>query len=185
MIARHIINKEIIKSRKILDLGCGKGAWSSLVEGRDFYGIDIDKNNNPEGYKEVLHLDLNFFPLSYENNYFDLIIMKDILEHLVHPIDLLRQASPFLKSNGRIMVKVPDYRSKNAWADYTHIRPYDKKSLIQMVESAGYKVDKVVRLGGYFFPRLFSQGFSWLVVARVLKITRKYINELFNNSKKV
>jgi len=166
MIANYIINKKIKQANKILDVGCGKGAWGDLADDRCFFGIDINTKNNPEHYLETFHCNLDTTEFVFKNHTFDLVIAKDILEHLHNPMKTLLDIKGVMEEGSTLIVKVPDYRSKNAWGDYTHVRPYNKGAIIQMVSDAGFEVEKVVRLGGYFLPRLITQAFSWLVVAR-------------------
>ena len=166
MIAKIIINNKIKKANRILDIGCGKGAWGNLAKAKCFFGIDINTKNNPVDYLETYHCDLDTTDFVYKGCKFDLVIAKDILEHLHNPMKTLLDINRVMNKGDTLIVKVPDYRSKNAWGDYTHVRPYNKGAIIQMVNDAGFEVERVVRLGGYFLPRLITQAFSWLVVAR-------------------
>lgn len=163
MIANYIIRNKIAEAQFILDVGCGKGVWD-VHPFQTITGVDILK-------QKILHYD-NYIQHNLEqglpklNDKYNLVIAKDILEHLHHPLDILKQIHELMIEEGMLVVKVPDYRSKNAWADYTHIRPYTRGSIIQIVKDAGFEVESVVRLGGYFLPNLIPQAFSWLVVAR-------------------
>jgi len=157
------MNKILLKGDKILDLGCRDGIFNTK-EDQEIVGVDIVNKELPHYNKFIQHnLDTG---LPKNIGFFDMVIAKDILEHLYKPIDLLKEIHSIMIEDGILMVKVPDYRSKNAWEDYTHIRPYNKGSICQLLTDSGFKVEKVVRLGGYFFPKLINQGFSWLVIGR-------------------
>jgi 2-polyprenyl-3-methyl-5-hydroxy-6-metoxy-1,4-benzoquinol methylase len=139
----------------ILDVGCGTGilgAYFIKNQNCKVYGIEISKS----AYEEALEV-LNYavkgnvetMVLDYDKNLFDVIIMGDVVEHLINPMDTLKKLLPFLKKGGQIHVTVPNVRHwevvvnllfKDEWEykdsgilDYTHIRFFTKKSFVKML----------------------------------------------------
>ena len=165
IIGRRVCGNIIKKHHTILDLGCGKGVWGDFAKGRAFCGIDIDIKHNPEHYLSMNYANLDkYFPF-YRIGKFDLVIAKDIIEHLDKPEQTLKEIHRVLQTGGELIVKVPDWRSKNAWEDYTHKKPYTKNSIQNLLKDNGFTITKVVRLGGHFLPSMFPQAFSWMVIA--------------------
>ncbi|WP_455144920.1 class I SAM-dependent methyltransferase [Brachyspira pilosicoli] len=93
------------KNGKLLDIGCGPGYLMEEAEklGFDVYGIevgekaaDIAKNKfgNEKIYNGIIEKS------NFKNNYFDIIMMSDVLEHVVNPLDLLKKSKELLISCG-------------------------------------------------------------------------------------
>jgi ubiquinone/menaquinone biosynthesis C-methylase UbiE len=96
-------------SRK-LHLGCGeeiKEGWVNL-DIVDLPGVDI------------VH-DLTKLPLPFEDNSFDEILCKFILEHVDWP-PLLKEINRILAPGGSLEVHVPHFTSKQNFTDPQHIR---------------------------------------------------------------
>jgi len=94
-----------------LDIGCGEGY--SLLEaynrGWEPFGIDIFDNRSEEIKKIKNHFvksDLldAFFP----DNYFDIIYLDSVLEHLTNPLEYLVEIKRILKKGGLLYVGVPN-----------------------------------------------------------------------------
>ncbi len=58
------------------------------------------------GNLEIMHLD-------YPTNFFDYIILNDVIEHIINPEVLLRKLIPLLKHFGFIIMSVPTIRNWN------------------------------------------------------------------------
>jgi SAM-dependent methyltransferase len=69
-------------------------------------------------------LNLNKLPYPFEENQFEEILMLNIFEHLVQPIEVLEEIYRISKNNSRIIIDVPHFSSYCAWVDLTHVRPY-------------------------------------------------------------
>lgn len=91
-----------------LNLGCGKDirkGWINL-DCIELPGVDVV-------------YDLNNPPFPFPDNYFDLILCKDVLEH-VDLIKVLRDIYRILKKGGKVIIQVPHFTSKDAFSDPTH-----------------------------------------------------------------
>lgn len=77
----------------------------------------------------------------FENNSFDKIILKDILEHLLYPEKTIKECYRVLQKGGYIYAFSPDAQ-KWVWDDYSHKRPFSKKSMITIFKDHGFKIKK-------------------------------------------
>jgi ubiquinone/menaquinone biosynthesis C-methylase UbiE len=92
---------------RLLDLGYSNGKFTMIVAKSvgvtEIYGVDIDKEVVNEARKRgvvAYTLDLNSNKLPFKDDYFDLIIMFEVIEHLVNPDNALREARRVLKPSG-------------------------------------------------------------------------------------
>jgi len=86
-LARYLSSRyKLPKGIKVLDLGCGRGEFlrGFIRCGLNGYGVDqsvIAKSICPEA--EILQSDLENKPLPYNDNSFDAIFSKSVLEHFI------------------------------------------------------------------------------------------------------
>lgn len=126
----------------LLDIGCG-GAW--LGDHFDHYtGIDV----SPEAVeaarargRQVLLVDGDD-PLPFEEGEFDGVVLKDVLEHVPDPVRMVREVRRILMPGGRVFASSPDAQ-RWAWDDYTHRRPFTRKSFRLLFEDHGLIVEKL------------------------------------------
>ena len=52
--------------------------------------------------------------LEQYNNYFDVIILADVLEHLINPKEVLEKVANYLNKGGEILISIPNFRHKSA-----------------------------------------------------------------------
>ena len=96
---------------KILDFGCGEGKILKTIHlakpGHDLYGVDIQQLLHPNDFKFFqLHehaTDKNLFP----QNYFDIIICQDVLEHVKDIHLALQLIHHWLKRDGIFISYIP------------------------------------------------------------------------------
>jgi len=126
---------------KRLNLGCGtdiRGGWVNL-DVAPLKGVD------------VVH-DLNMLPLPFENDEFDYILCKDILEHFEY-LPLLRELHRILKRGGIMEICVPHFTSQDNFIDPTHKKLFSFQTFSFFVTDAKFKRD-------YYFDFHFSKILS-------------------------
>lgn len=93
--------------KRLLDVGCGNGFLSLLLEQKGFVVTGIE---HPLGFDErhptIVH-DLEL-PLPPMPGPFDVIVIGDVLEHLRRPQELLEQLRPHLAPGGKILASLPN-----------------------------------------------------------------------------
>ena len=148
------------RNKVVLDVGCATGQVARrLKENRcEVVGIEIDKESAQiaKRYcKAVIVGDIETIDsLPYPEEYFDVIIFGDVLEHLKDPLSVLK--------------KLKKHLNKSRWEyqdtgilDKTHLRFFTKKTAIKLIEDAGYKIEELyytpwiplLRLGRFKFGR--------------------------------
>ena len=108
---RHFAEKGGREGRVILDVGCGNGyQMAPLTRTNIVYGLDISEANIEKalskGIKARLHDVEQRFP--FEDDFFDVVVCSEILEHLFSPEKVLEECYRVLKSSGTLIVTVPN-----------------------------------------------------------------------------
>lgn len=149
---------------KILDIGCGTGLLGAFFRTNqqcEVHGIEINESayNGAKGNLHQVHrANIEAIDLPYSANYFDVIIMGDVLEHLINPMGTINKLLKVLKPEGQIHITVPNIRYwkvlKNlvfndkwqyeSWGilDYTHLRFFTKTSIVDLMKMNDIKVIK-------------------------------------------
>jgi SAM-dependent methyltransferase len=152
-------------ARRILDIGCGTGEFgrhkpSDAVE---IVGVDIDSGAlaKAHAFETIVPLDLSRNELPFDDESFDGVLAKDILEHIPEPLVLACEAYRVLRPGGVLVASVVMARPRAVWNDYTHVRGFTQNTARLLFEDAGFHVEKVWRMGGVPLSRRLK--FIWLV----------------------
>lgn len=115
---KGFVRENILDGKKALDVGCGgkKLPGATGMDVRKLSGVDI------------VH-DANVFPWPFEDNFFDLVLFNQSLEHLSSVPMALDEAARVLKTGGRVVVQVPYFRSVDAFVDPTHEHFFTSRTL--------------------------------------------------------
>jgi SAM-dependent methyltransferase len=89
---------------------------------------------------------------------FDAITLFDVIEHVTDPIELIRNASSYLKSEGILFIVTPDVNSitakllKSKWWHFriAHVGYFSNRSLNLLMEKCGFSRVKGYRPNWYF-----------------------------------
>jgi len=131
--------KYVVGSKIVLDAGCGSG-WlgASLKECLPLTVISVDIRKPIAEYRvdSFVVMDIQQIGLTKA---FDLIIAKDVVEHVVYPRKALQQFHSVLKTNGKIIIDVPSPSAPYLWDDYEHVRPYTKESMTKLLLDSGFR----------------------------------------------
>jgi ubiquinone/menaquinone biosynthesis C-methylase UbiE len=101
---------------KILDLGCGDGVLLYLLSERtenfniDFYGVDssdIALQVASQKNKSINFINSDVYELSFENDFFDIIVSSDVIEHVTYPEKMLGEIKRVLRKDGFAVIGTP------------------------------------------------------------------------------
>ena len=169
----ELIKKPLDAPLKVLEVGCSLGLTLLEIKNKfrnaEIYGIEIDEN--------VAKITKNLFPficgnietldLPYDENYFDIILFPDVLEHLVDPWETLRKMKKYLKKDGNIISSIPNImyiqnlvdliRGNFNYVDAgildkTHLRFFTLAEIQKLFDSTGYNLDLINAIAHYPSP---------------------------------
>jgi len=122
-----IINNAISESKRLLDIGCGTGDFLSLAMEDAWDVTGIEPNDKARAVANM-KTDNKVFDSPYINQLddgsFDVITLWHVLEHLPDLDEQISKLSTLLKSDGRLIIAVPNFKCfdagyyKSYWAAY-------------------------------------------------------------------
>lgn len=95
----------------ILNLGCGRQHMPQAVN------LDITSETNPD----VVH-DLNQRPWPFNDNQFQAIYARDVIEHLDDTVAVMEEIHRICAPGAMVYLNVPHFSSAGAFTDPTHRR---------------------------------------------------------------
>lgn len=156
----------------LLDIGSGKNPWFLKLKKLPSKIYAIDRFDNIENKS----LPINYLKLEikdkipFNDNYFDLITMLAVLEHLEQEKEILTDIFRILKPGGYFLITVPTKYAKpvleflafkihliNEDSIREHKRYYTKNYLLNLIQNLGFKINRI-----YYF----EFGFNLFVLAQ-------------------
>ena len=147
--------KKMRVSRRILDIGCGKGLTLEGLrkKGWEVYGTELSEGS-AKFARENLRLNVISKDLTdcrFPCEFFDVITLWHVLEHLPHPGSQLVEIHKRLKNDGILVIQVPDFGSpqqklfEEKWFHLDvprHLYHFEDNSLTKLLDITGYRVVK-------------------------------------------
>ncbi len=150
---------------RILEIGCSNGNTGALALTEKKCGwysaVEIQAEaaaTAREKLSEVLVGDVEKMALPWEENFFDGLILSEVLEHFTDPWHVLGKLRPLMKPGAIVLASSPNvshYRIlKMLWngdwkledfgvMDRTHLRWFSPKTFSELFESTGFHVERV------------------------------------------
>ncbi|HXZ94740.1 MAG TPA: class I SAM-dependent methyltransferase [Dehalococcoidia bacterium] len=136
---------------RLLDVGCGEGffLFNASKAGYTTKGIEISQDV-AEYARSEFGLDVEAKPfeeLRFPENYFDVITLWQVLEHVPYPLMVLKEVKRILKPGGLLATSTPDIEGilakifRRKWWNLRrlHINQFTAKTLADMLNRAGFK----------------------------------------------
>lgn len=161
----RLIEAETEQPIRVLDVGCGCGALLGRVKGlypyAEVYGIEripaVAEMASRMGKVFCGDMEKDQFP--WEEGYFDYIIMRDVLGHLMNPEDVLKRLGMHLKSSGHILVSMPNVKhysillpllqrdefpyADSGILDRTYVKLYTGVETQKLILRSGYEIEMI------------------------------------------
>jgi SAM-dependent methyltransferase len=178
--------------RRVLDVGCGTGQLGRLLKERGHHvtGVELVPEAAAEASQWldcVATADIET-GLPFASESFDAIVFADLLEHLIDPWRVLREATTLLAPGGVIVASVPnvqnldvlrrllrgrwDYRERGI-LDRGHLRFFTLETIRDLFTQSGLTITHV---GHRYRRSLFRETICCLTAGRARAyFTRQYL----------
>ena len=145
----------ILEGKKLLDAGSGSGQF--LYEMKEFgmgvQGIEPGNFNKESKKKQDIKIKkTDLLKAKYPKEYFDIITINHVLEHVLEPIKIIKEMYRILRKNGKLIIGVPNYRSLafflfgKSWYQLDiprHLHNFSDKILVKKLQEEGFKIKRV------------------------------------------
>jgi 2-polyprenyl-3-methyl-5-hydroxy-6-metoxy-1,4-benzoquinol methylase len=135
---------------RLLDIGCGSGAWLGWMRtlGWEVEGIDFDENAIQAARGENLNVHTGTLEAqSYPSDTFDVINLNHVIEHVPDPVGLLTEIRRILKPGGKLVLATPNAASighrlfGSDWRGLEpprHLHIFTPPSMLAALQKAGF-----------------------------------------------
>lgn len=187
-----LINSFNSEEKKLLDIGCGTGAFlkTALDNGWQISGIEPNKKARTIANETCDGFIYNTDKLeSYKDQSFDVISLWHVLEHLPNLEKQVSILKKLLKPNGTLVIAVPNYKSydaihyKNFWAAFDvprHLWHFSKASISKLFLKENMKVEKTLPM---FFDAFYVCFLSEKYKRSFIKLLPALFIGLYSNIK--
>jgi len=165
------------KNIRVLDLGCGGGNVAGFLKSKfpnwQIFGIDVSGyaiKNAKRNFKNINFSLSSAEKLPFKDNFFDLVLSLDTLEHFLVYKKAILEAKRVLKNNGTFFLAVPlekqfptpvwflyklGWTGKNEFVG--HVNYFDNTTIIKDFKNAGFVKTKMTFAGHliYFLGDIF------------------------------
>jgi len=143
---------------RVIDIGCGEGAFrANLKTSTEYWGVEPEAGAARIAEKNLYKVLVGAYSEVSEcipDNYFDVVICADVIEHMSDPEAFLYSIKTKLRPGGFIVGSIPNLRYISALyeilvkkdfkykddgiMDRTHLRFFTRKSFKYTINSCGY-----------------------------------------------
>jgi SAM-dependent methyltransferase len=157
---------------RVLDVGAGRGSFvrEARRQGMDAVALEMSAGAAVLWPREKIPgLIADGARAPFAGASFDIVRMKEVVEHVEAPLVLVEEARRLLRPGGLLILHTPTpysqfYPIGNFWDDYTHVRPFSRTGLRRLIEDAGLEL---VRIDAYVSGRNLLERALGFLLARV------------------
>lgn len=191
------IIEEHAKKGTLLDVGCAIGTFSNVAQNRGWEVAGIDINRGSAEYcRDKLGLDVfagSFDDHDFPRDFYDVILMNDLLEHVPSPTKTLQKAHQLLKGGGILFIvtpKIDSLMARVSGSRWLHLKPnehlfyFSSGTIRKLLEKTGFSIVTIKPMGrvrnlGTIFSKTSTYG------RFISKVTRPFANSGFARNKSI
>lgn len=145
----------------LLDIGCAQGffLFSASKAGYTAEGVELSQDAAEYARREFgLNVEAKRFEeTAFGEAHFDVVTLWQVLEHVPHPLMMLKEVRRILKPGGLVVASTPDIGGipakvlKKKWWDIKrlHINQFATSTLANVLRNAGFRNTSLVSFRGF------------------------------------
>ena len=186
-------------SKHLLDVGCGTGHFAGTMQYRGWKTVGIEPAVEPAEFAKKnfnLTVKSSLFADDFTENYFDVITLWHVLEHLPELNKSMEKLHQLLKDDGMLVIAIPNIKSYDAekyqkyWAAYDvprHIWHFSPETFRILATNHGFQVfnQKTMPFDAFYISMMSEKykGTKLFVIKGIIAGIFSYIICLFNKNK--
>jgi 2-polyprenyl-3-methyl-5-hydroxy-6-metoxy-1,4-benzoquinol methylase len=162
-----------VKNGDLLDIGSSWGLYLSRMAayGWKVWGVELNKNAAEYARTTLNSADIfngSFDDYDCRENFFDVVHMNMVLEHLHDPVECLNRVYKILKKGGQLIISVPDISGfeaklygKCAYMLHVpqHLCHFSPETIRNLMAKTGFSIQKIIH---HNFDRDFVASSQYL-----------------------
>ncbi len=164
---RHMLkqNGSTVKPR-LLEIGCGTGVFLDKARGHGFDCEGLELSEYAANFVREMGIPVQTKSIedaSFGDNTWDVIVMREVIEHLPHPLEALKTVRKWLKPGGVLFMATGNYDSperKLRGADWFYFMPeghlyyFANRTMARYLREAGFSGVHVTNQGDKLMEKL-------------------------------
>lgn len=185
------------KGERVLDVGCGPGFYTRYLvnSGCQVTAIDFSKEyiKQAKSYvgNKAKFIVADATSLPFKNNYFDKLLLSEIIEHVQDYKSVLSESARVLRPNGIAVVTTPNklsymnfaYKLKRVLKKYKyneHVIEFSPRQFTNII--AEYFVIEKINFSNFLIPYPLDELFLEVHSARTINLLKRIENLLQNTA---
>lgn len=144
---RYLFCNDYIKDEVVLDIPCGMGWGTSMLEGaKELYGIDISEdaiNKGKKLYPNIIFQVGELTKINFEDNKFDVVLCLEGFEHItyIEGQKFLSEAKKILKAKGKLILTTPLLKNNKLHSGNPyHLCEYKEEEFYEAIAKNDFKI---------------------------------------------
>ena len=176
----------IPKGSKILDAGAGECQYKRFCKHLDYVSQDFGKYDGTGDSKGLQRKEWDQANIDFvcdianipaETNWFDAVMCIEVLEHLPHPVEALKELGRVLKSGGVLIITAP-FCSLTHYAPYFFQTGYSQYFYEFWLQRLGFVITEIT-WNGNFFEYMAQE------IRRIPSVAKKYTDVEMSKAEEV
>lgn len=137
---------KLTRDAQVLEIGCFDGSFLSLFGGHKLLGCEPNPMGQVAANRHGVEVVPRYFDAKdFKDSSIDLVIMRHLIEHLQHPLEVLTACKQIIKPGGRILIETPNIEhtlGQHVIGNFyhQHLHYFSRESLPIVLRRSGFEL---------------------------------------------